>query len=417
MLFRSVWGTAAFPSVYRTDIHPFAFLPHSVNWQIASIVMTIAGTIVASLGTHDWAAALLLGTGVIGLAATVQKNLSYSLRSDVSMLPGSALWYRATVAYLHFLQPFARVWGIIRGILSPPEVALPEAEPQTSRGPTPSWREATRALLLGAGSVSEDRFWSESWTSAERVLHDLVDWLRRSRAVRRIEIDEGWSLDRDVSILVGRWAWVDLRALVEEHASGKVLVRISTYLRPTTIGVVTSVALAAILTASTAAGVALRYPLVGATAAALGVLTVAFAAYRIAQAVAILNRGVQAVTLKRGMTAMTSAAARLPLLSPSLLRIYGLRSATVFVVALLAVVVSTFMLRDAATAQIIGAQKGYAGDNGPAFQAWLDTPGGVAVSPGGAASTGASECSWRSAGVSPASASPVTASAGASLCS
>ena len=64
--------------------------------------------------------------------------------------------------------------GVIRGILSPPEVALPEAEPQTSRGPTPSWREATRALLLGAGSVSEDRFWSESWTSAERVLHDLV---------------------------------------------------------------------------------------------------------------------------------------------------------------------------------------------------------------------------------------------------
>ena len=32
-----VWGTAAFPSVYRTDVHPFAFLPHSVKWQVLSI--------------------------------------------------------------------------------------------------------------------------------------------------------------------------------------------------------------------------------------------------------------------------------------------------------------------------------------------------------------------------------------------
>ncbi len=29
-----VWGTAAFPSVYRADVHPFAFLPHSIRWQV-----------------------------------------------------------------------------------------------------------------------------------------------------------------------------------------------------------------------------------------------------------------------------------------------------------------------------------------------------------------------------------------------
>ncbi len=378
-----VWGTAAFPSVYRTDVHPFAFLPHSVNWQVLAILLILAGMVVAGIGDHEWAAALLLGTGLIGLAATLQKNLSYSLRSDVSGLPGSRLWYRATVAYLHFLQPFARVWGIIRGILAPPEVALPQAEPQTSRGPTPSLREAARAMLLGAGSVAEDRFWSEQWTSSDRVLTELVDWLRRSRAVRRIEVDEGWSQDRDISILIGRWAWVDLRALVEEHASGKVLLRIGTYLRPTTVGAVTSIGLAAILIASTVAGVALRYPLAGASAALLAVATVGFAGYRIAQATAILNRGVVAVTVGRGMSALKSGPARLPLLSPSLLRVYGLRTAAVFVVALLAVGVGTVMLREAATAQIIGARKGYSGDNGPAIEAWFDTPGGVAVSPNG----------------------------------
>jgi len=374
-----VWGTAAFPSVYRTDVHPFAFLPHSVHWQVMSILLAIAGAIVAATGDHAWAAALLLGGGLIGLAATLQKNVAYSLRSEVASLSGSRLWYRLTIAYLHFLQPFARVWGLIRGVLAPPEVALPASEPRTSKGPRPSLRESWRALLLGVGSVGEDSFWSETWTSADRVLVDLIDWLRGTHAVHRIEVDEGWSLDRDVSILVGRWAWIDVRALVEEHAGGKTLVRFSTHLRPTSFGVVSSMALAAVLAAAALAGVAFRYPFAGATAALMGLVVILFSAYRIAQSTALLTRGVRAVTLGRGMTRLKTRPARLPLLSPSLLRVYGLRTATVAVIALLAVATGTYMLRDAATAQIIGAQKGYAGDNGPAIEAWLDTPGGVTI--------------------------------------
>ena len=41
------------------------------------------------------------------------------------------------------------------------------------------------------------------------------------------------------------------------------------------------------------------------------------------------------------------------------------------------------MLREAATGPVIGGRKGYAGDNGPAIEAWLDTPGGIAVAPNG----------------------------------
>ena len=88
-------------------------------------------------------------------------------------------------------------------------MALPSIEPRTSRGPRPSRREAWRALLLGAGTVAEDQFWSEDWTSADRILTELYEALRGTHAVRRMEIDEGWSLDRDISILVGRWAWLD----------------------------------------------------------------------------------------------------------------------------------------------------------------------------------------------------------------
>jgi DNA-binding beta-propeller fold protein YncE len=56
-----------------------------------------------------------------------------------------------------------------------------------------------------------------------------------------------------------------------------------------------------------------------------------------------------------------------------------MRSATIFVVMILSLGAGTFMLREAANSQVIGGQKGYAGDYGPAMEAWLDTPGGIVV--------------------------------------
>ena len=378
-----VWGTAAFPSVYRTDVHPFAFLPHSIRWQVVSFLLTLAGLAIGVLGNHQRAAVLLLGTGAIGLAVTIAKNLTYAVRSQVDALPGSKLWYRAAVAYLHFIQPLARARGRIRGVLSPPEMALPQAAAQTSHGPRPSRGEGWRAILLLSGTVTEDRFWSETWTSSERVLSQLADWLRRSRAVRAIEIDEGWSDDRDLSIPVGRWAWLDTRALVEDHGGGKSMLRISTHLRPTMLGVVTALALGLALFIAALFGVALRWPPAGAMTAGLTILVIAAALWGTAQATAVLDRSIKRVTIGQGMNQMPSGPARAPLLAPSLLRRYGLRSATIFVVMILSLGASTFMLREAAIGPVIGGQKGYAGDYGPAIEAWLDTPGGVVVAPNG----------------------------------
>jgi O-antigen biosynthesis protein len=378
-----VWGTAPFPSVYRTDVHPFAFLPHSIRWQVWSFLMTVAGIGIGVWGNHGRVAALLLGTGAIGLAVTIAKNLAYAVRSQVDSLPGSKLWYRAAVAYLHFIQPLARARGRIKGALSPPEIALPQTVAQKSRGPRPSLGEGWRAILLLSGTVTEDRFWSETWTSSERVLSQLADWLRGSRAVRAIEIDEGWSDDRDLGIPVGRWAWLDARALVEDHGGGKSMLRISTHLRPTMLGVVTALTLGLAMLVAAVFGVALRWPPAGAITGGFTILVIAAALWATAQATAILGRSITRVTLSQGMHQMPSGPARAPLLAPSLLRMYGLRSATIFVVMILSLGASTFMLREVATGPVIGGQKGYAGDYGPAIEAWLDTPGGVAVAPNG----------------------------------
>jgi GT2 family glycosyltransferase/DNA-binding beta-propeller fold protein YncE len=385
-----VWGTAAFPSVYRKDVHPFAFLPHSVRWQFLSFVFAIAGAVVAATGLHEWAATLLLITGVIGIAATVEKNISYAMRSDVGSLRGSAAWYRLMVAALHFIQPFARIRGQIRGILSPPEVTQPVGAPQTSRGPRPSLREAGRALLIVSGGITEDRYWGESWTSADRVLSQLNDWLRRSRFVRIVDIDEGWYEDRDVSVLVGRWAWIDVRAMVEEHGAGKTLLRVTTHLRPTIFGIVSAIALAAVMVAADLLAVRVAtdaswtpaYRIIGITAPVLALVLVAFAALRTAQVTAILRRGVEAVALRQGMVAMPSAPARTPLVAPSMLRAYGLRSAIVFIVMIVAIGAGTFMLREAATARVVINAKRSPGPSAT-IAAWIDTASGLAVAPNG----------------------------------
>jgi GT2 family glycosyltransferase/DNA-binding beta-propeller fold protein YncE len=388
-----VWGTAAFPSVYRTDVHPFAFLPHSIRWQVFSFVLTLAGLGVAATRQHHWASYLLLASGGIGLAATIEKNIAYALRSDVDSLPGGKLWYRVVVAYLHFIQPLARIRGRIRGVLAPPEVVIPPSEPQTSRRPRPSLAEAWRGLLLISGNVIEDRFWSETWTSADRVLTELTEWLHRSRAVRSIEIDEGWSDDRDVSVFVGRWAWLDARALVEEHGSGKSLVRISTHLRPTTFGIVAALGIGGALLAGATSGAALlngaaagavrNWRIAGSVVSTLTVALIVGVLWRTAQATAIVRRGIARVTVGNGMVAMPSTPARAPLIAPSLLRTYGLRSTFVFVLMIVTLGASTFMLREAAIGPVIGGKKGYSGEYGSPLEAWLDAPGGLAIAANG----------------------------------
>ena len=233
-----VWGTAAFPSVYRTDVHPFAFLPHSVKWQVLSLVLALAGA-----DRRPDRRACVGGRPAARrrrrrhcrddreerfLRAAIRRRFAAGQPAVVSR------WRSRTCISSSRSRESA---GQIRGILSPPEVALPVAQRQTSRGPRLVPRGDRRALLLLSGSVTEDRYWSETWTSADRVLTQLTDWLRRSRAVRdhrdrrrlvaTIATSACWS---------GRWAWLDVRALVEEHGGGKRLLRVSTHLRPTTPG-------------------------------------------------------------------------------------------------------------------------------------------------------------------------------------
>ena len=371
-----VWGTAAFPSVYSTDVHPVQFWPHSPGWMLASTLMFAAGLL--GLLTPFLGAAALLGlAGAAGWGITLGRCLTFALGSDVRGLRG-----RALVAWLHVIQPIARAVGRVRGMLSPPEATTPEHTTRSPwKAPFPALRDLWRAALLLIGGTSERDFWSEQWASHATLLTELGGVLRAARPAPRVEIDDGWHADRDVSIGVGRWGWVHVRALVEEHAEGRCLLRVALRLRPSFAGIVFAVLSAMALVAITSAAIAvLRGPIVSLICVSLAAAVFARAAWQTMRAVAVMERALLRVTTAAGMiplplAAGTPARSRIRLRPASASQL--VQTAVVTFVAASAVASLIFMQRSIAAREAFLIEEAARAASAVALQPQLR--GGVAV--------------------------------------
>jgi hypothetical protein len=236
------WGTAAFPSVYLRDAYPFAFMPHKVRWLIVALILVGGGFAARAVGAFSLGFGLVAAGG-LGLSVTVVTCVLFALESDLAGLAPigrlssdtSRVMYRLVIAWLHFIQPFARAWGRLRGLLA--DVELPDhAHAAGEHRVRPSWRSLVQAVALVAGARVERQFWSEGWTEAEAFLSLVRDRLQRAQAIRAIEVDDGWQHGRDISVQVAAWGWLDLRVLAEDHGSGKRLFRVTQGLRCTPLG-------------------------------------------------------------------------------------------------------------------------------------------------------------------------------------
>ena len=147
----------------------------------------------------------------------------------------------------------------------------------------------------------EDCFWSESWADTESLLTRFTDWVRRSRAVQTLEIDHGWSGDRDVSIGIARSLWLTVLALVEDHGAGKCLLRIRIQLRLTALGGAQAGAVGFSLL-----GLGFRGATVGLIAAGLSLGLLLVAVWRVACAITLVRATAGDVAAEAGMIAMTS---------------------------------------------------------------------------------------------------------------
>jgi GT2 family glycosyltransferase len=242
------WGTAAFPSVYRTGSNHVAFVVHTALWQLAAITLMMTGGLLAFTGATGFAA-LLAGAGLGALSLTVVLCIRCALATDIDSLP--RLWrlppaasrhaYHAIIAFLHLVQPFARLHGRLRGLRTPPPPPVNGRKQAAARSARPSLRHAWHALKL-AGKPYEQQFWTESGAAADSLLTQITERLRAARAARTIEIDDGWNPARDVTASMNWWGWLDLRLLVENHGYGKCLARVDERFRPTVFGAVLAAA-------------------------------------------------------------------------------------------------------------------------------------------------------------------------------
>jgi GT2 family glycosyltransferase len=306
------WGTAPFPSVYRTDVYPFAFLPHSFTWQLAAIALIVAG-VVMSLVAPDTPGGAVGGLGVLAMSITMLRCIGYAWASDIRSLPSlpgcsvtvTKALTRGLIASLHFIQPLARARGRLRGMLSAPEFEL--AGNQVAQTPL-SWRHLGDAVASLGTRRRALQFWSESWASRETLLTRLVDRFRSTRSATALEVDDGWHRSRDVSLQLGRWAWLDVRMLVEEHQFGKVLVRVARCLRLTPFFAL-SVSMFAASLVTLGSGTALRWL---AMAVALTLATLMLKGlWRAAATVTLADRVITRVLLETGAMPLGAAAERI----------------------------------------------------------------------------------------------------------
>ena len=222
------WGTAAFPSVYSTDAAPLLFAPHTLTWQAGAVTLLLAAVILWLTDWEGYVATLAAGAGALALTATWLRCLQHAWASDIRSLPClpgrspamSRLLTRGLIAWLHVIQPLARVHGRVRGVLRSPEFELAGDH---AKAPA-RWHQVLLWLVARPQAL---RFWSETWLSREAMLTRIVERLRTTRVATALEIDDGWHCSRDVSLQLGQWGQLDVQMLVEEHERGRVLVRIA----------------------------------------------------------------------------------------------------------------------------------------------------------------------------------------------
>jgi GT2 family glycosyltransferase len=307
-----VWGTAAFPTVYHTGARPLQAFPHTPGWQIGSALLLLCG-LIAYAATGQTASLFAIAMGALGFGITGLKCATYAYSSDISRIPplprggfvASQLLYRATIAWLHLIQPLARLYGYARGRLRTPVTVVPRAvAPEVVPARNGPRRRTDYTVLLGR--PARCAFWSEIWTASDILLLRIMERLRIAGVGSGVHVDDGWRSDRDISVALGSWCWAHVRTLVEDHGTGRCLWRVRMVVRPRLGGIALIVLLsAAVLMADMAGSVAITL-----LAAGCALLAVAAVARDLVRDLGRILDVITAVADDHGMLAMTATLKR-----------------------------------------------------------------------------------------------------------
>jgi O-antigen biosynthesis protein len=251
-IYQGVWGTAAYQSLYARGPAWLAQLPAMPEWTLLVIALVALAALGAFWTPLRW---LALPAFAVAFGAQVTLAARAAARAPVREPPAGfvgAARMRLLIAWLHWMQPVARLWG------------------RLDHGLT-LWRTHGRR----AWTVPRPRtltMWSEAWRAPSERLEIMDRALRAAGFV----VTRGGIWDRwDLFVRGGALGGARLRAATEEHGAGRQLTRVRVWPRwsPGAVIVVT-------LLAGLAGAAAWRGPSAVALVLAAGAMSVALVALR-----------------------------------------------------------------------------------------------------------------------------------------
>ncbi len=246
-IYQGTWGSAPYQSLYQPTAGMLRSLPLMPEWYLVIIALAA----LCAIGAF-WRP-LLFALPVLALAmgAPVVQALMSAAQASFTSVPRSLvgrLQLRSLTAFLHLLQPLARLCGRLRYGLTPwrqrgvPGLSLPR--PQT---------------------VS---IWSERWLGPDERLESLEAALRAEGAV----VVRGGKYDRwDLEVRGGMLGAARARMAVEEHGAGTQMVRFRSWPRCAPPGVAAAVVFALLCTGAALDQARIASPLLGAMALLLAI--------------------------------------------------------------------------------------------------------------------------------------------------
>jgi O-antigen biosynthesis protein len=240
IIYRGTFGTGMFQCLYQPGVAHWAMLPSTLEWQVAALLLGLAGVLA---GPPGW----ILGVAMWGLSLLVAALQAVQAR----LVPARRRWCaRLLIAALCYAQPLVRSWTRYRTRLS--SQRAPGFDPAPGNAP------GEQLPLTGHRSVA---YWSEAGLDRTELLRRAMAVLDQHRWGR--VLDTGW-FEWDLAVHCDSGLILKVVTAQEEHGQGRRLIRIRYQLAPTArLSVIASVSLVAL------AIVALPYPRAGMAVAAL----------------------------------------------------------------------------------------------------------------------------------------------------
>jgi O-antigen biosynthesis protein len=209
IIYRGVFGSGLFQSIYQPGAAHWAMLPSTLEWQGVAVSLGLLGA--TSLFMAAMAAVMLWLTVVVALIQAIQARIPRKYDS---------LRGRLLVGLLCWAQPIVRSW------------ARYQRRYFCRRRDAAQALGAPRKRLVPLRQRCDRAYWG---AGVDRValLQQTIDALRQRHCGQTI--DTGWS-DYDLEVFWDAWTVVQVRTAQEELGSDRRVVRVAYRLRLSKIG-------------------------------------------------------------------------------------------------------------------------------------------------------------------------------------